>query len=213
MKRTLSVVLAAGLIGGAIVAPAADAAAKKKKKSPPVVACAPYEPGELGAEAETTVVTDAATAEAPIEVDVPLGPATGSVGSDRTTRMQLNVQVDSANPEAGLFARLESPPGDDPDLYAYWPSGDQAAVVGGFNPFLVAGPLPNPTNHATISSLNGQGTGGHSEFTAEQIDGLRTADCQGWTLDLVNWAGQGGFTLYLWLGEIQNDPAAEGGEQ
>ncbi|MDQ3962576.1 MAG: hypothetical protein M3277_01460 [Actinomycetota bacterium] len=177
---------------------------------PAAPACPAYVPGEMGAEAETTVVTDDATEEKPIEIDVPLGLATGTVGSDRRTRAQHNVQIDSKLAEAGFYARLESPAGDDPDLYVYYASGKQAAVAGGFNPLLAAGPLPNPTNHATINSLNGRGTGGHSEFTAEQIDGLRSPDCQGWTLDLVNWGGRGGtYKLKLWVGEIQNDPAPE----
>lgn len=180
---------------------------KKSPKPGKPSACAPFAPGEMGKDAKTTVVTDAATEDKPIEIDVPLGPATGNVGSDRTTRMKHNVQVDSTNVDAGLFARLEGPALDDPDLYVYWPSGSRAAVAGGFNPLLVAGPLP--AAHPILAALNGTGSGGHSEFTAEQIDGLRTSDCQGWTLDLVNWAGRGGYTLELWLGEVQNEPAEE----
>ena len=187
---------------------------KPGKPQPPAPSsCAPYQPGEMGKDAQTTVVTDAATEDKPIEIPVPLGPATGNYGSDRTTRMKHNVQVDSAASDAGLWVRLESPPMDDPDLYVYWPQGGKpAAVVGGFNPLLVGGPLPNPANNATVASLNGQGQGGHSEFTAEQVDGLRTSDCQGWTLDLVNWAGRGGCKLKLGLGEAKNDPAPPAAE-
>lgn len=184
---------------------------KPGKPKAPADSCAPYVPGEMGAEAETTVVTDAATEEEPIEVDVPLGPATSNIGSDRTTRMKHNVQVDSAAADAGLWIRLEAPPLDDPDLYVYWPEGGKpAAVAGGFNPALVAGPVPAPVNDRI--NLNGTGSGGHSEFTAEQIDGLTTSDCQGWTLDLVNWLGRGGYTLKLWLGDAENEPAAPGAE-
>ncbi|HEX2239582.1 MAG TPA: hypothetical protein VHJ82_00345, partial [Actinomycetota bacterium] len=48
---------------------------KKKKgcppqKAPQAPACPAYTPGELGAEAETSVVTDAHTADAPLEVTV-----------------------------------------------------------------------------------------------------------------------------------------------
>lgn len=179
-------------------------------KPPAAPSCPAYTPGDMGKDAPLTVVTDEATEDKPIEIDVPLGLATGSVGSDRTTRTKHNVQIDSTLAEAGFYARLEAPGGDDPDLYVYYAGGKQAAVAGGFNPLLVGGPLPNPTNHATIQSLNGQGAGGHSEFTAEQIDGLRSPDCRGWTLDLVNWGGRGGtYKLKLWLGEIQNDPAPE----
>ncbi len=185
----------------------------KGKKAPkpgkPAAGCAPYAPGEMGAEAETTIVTDENTEEKPFEMEVPLGPATGTYGGDRTTRMKHNVQVDTKNEDAGLFIRLETPPLEDPDLYAYWPSGSQAAMAAGFNPLLAAGPLPSAVPYS--DGLNGLGNGGHSEFTAEQIDGLRTADCQGWTLDLVNWAGRGGtYTLKVWLGEVENEPAEDG---
>lgn len=173
--------------------------------------CTPFVPGDMGKDAETTVVTDAATKEKPISIPVPLGPATGRLNAtvDRSTRMKHNVQVDTAAAETGLWIRLEAPPADDPDLYAFWPSGKQAAVAGGFNPLLAGGPLPKDVNDRSLINPNGTGSGGHSEFTAEQIDGLKTADCQGWTLDLVNWAGRGGYTLKLWVGEAQNDPAPE----
>jgi hypothetical protein len=184
---------------------------KKKKKAckknsgkgnPPAAGCAAYTPGEMGAEAETTVVTDKATEESPIEIDVPLGPALGRVNAtvDFSTRVKHNVQVDSKAAEAGLFVRLESPVTDDPDLYVYWDNRKEAASAGGFNQALFAGPLPQ-------GLLSGTGNGGHSGFGFEQIDGLRTSKCGGWTLDLVNWLGQGGtYKLKIWLGEIENDP-------
>jgi hypothetical protein len=193
MKRSLALLLALALVGAAFAAPAA--AQKKKKKKPP--ACAAFVPGEMGAEAETTVVTDAATEEAPIVVDVPLGPAAGRLNAtvDFSTRVKHNVQVDSKAAESGFFARLESPATDDPDLYVYWDNGKQAAVAGGFN-------------LTPVGPFDGTGQGGHSGVGFEQIDGLRTADCAGWTLDLVNWAGVGGkYKLKLWLGGIENDPA------
>lgn len=167
--------------------------------------CAAYVPGELGAEAETTVVTEEATEEAPIVVEYTLGPAAGGgIGPyDTTTRVSHNVQLDSVGSEAGLFMRLETPETDDPDLYAYWNDGSEAAVAGGFNQGLVAGPVPGPAGPV----VNGSGNAGESGFGYEQINGLRTADCAGWDLDLVNWAGVGGtYTLKLWVGEIQNDP-------
>lgn len=167
--------------------------------------CGAYVPGELGAEAETTVVTEEATEEAPIVVEYTLGPAFGKVDPayDLSTRVSHNVQLDSVGPEAGLFMRLETPETDDPDLYAYWNDGSEAAVAGGFNQALFAGPVPGPAGPV----VNGSGNAGESGFGYEQINGLRTADCAGWDLDLVNWAGIGGtYTLKLWVGEIQNDP-------
>jgi len=176
---------------------------EKKQQGSSGAACPAYGPGEMGAEAETTLVTDAATEEAPIEIEIPIGEAGGSYAPapvDLTSRVKHNVQVDSKNPEAGLFVKLESPVTDDPDLYAYWDNGKEAARAAGFNQALFAGPLPG-------GLLSGTGNGGHSGFGYEQIDGLRTADCGGWTLDLVNWLGQGGtYKLKLWVGEIQNDP-------
>ncbi|MFN2389478.1 MAG: hypothetical protein ABR575_07755, partial [Actinomycetota bacterium] len=51
---------------------------KKPKKPKPPAGCAAYVPGEAGADAETTKVTDAATAEAPVEVELDTGPGVGS---------------------------------------------------------------------------------------------------------------------------------------
>ncbi len=192
MKRWLVLLLVVALGASALAAPVH--AGKKKKKA---AACKAYVPGEMGAQAETTRITDKATEEEPIEIEVPFAPAAGA--SATQTHEYHNVQVDSKAKEAGLYARLESPPTDDPDLYVYWDNGNRAAVAGGFN-------------QAPVGPLDGTGSGGHSEIGAEQIDGLRTKDCGGFTLDMVNWAGIGGtYTLKLWLGEIQNDPAPRDG--
>ena len=178
----------------------------KGPKVPPAGACAAFTPGEMGAEAETTLVTDKATEEEPVVVEFDLGPALGRVNSsvDFSTRIKHNVQLDVPNAEGGFFMKLSTPETDDPDLYAFWDNGTQAASAGGLNQALFAGPVPGPAGAVT----NGTGSGGHSGFGYEQIDGLRTADCGGWTLDLVNWGGQGGtYTLSLWAGEVLNDPA------
>lgn len=188
MKRSLVLLLVFVLGASALAAPVSAAKKKKKKKAP---VCKMYTPGEMGAEAETTKITDKATEEAPIEMDVPLGPAVGAA----TTQMYHNVQVVSKKKEVGLWLRLESPPTDDPDLFVYWDNGNRAATAGGFN-------------QAPVGPLDGTGDGGHSEIGAEQIDGLRTSNCVGYTLDLVNFLGVGGtYTLKMWLGDIENDPA------
>jgi hypothetical protein len=45
------------------------------------------------------------------------------------------------------------------------------------------------------------------------LDGVRTPDCGGYTLDMASFASEGGdMTLKLWLGEPTYDPAADGGE-
>lgn len=168
---------------------------KGKNKNKPK-ACAAYQPGEMGAEVEeeTTIVTDAATEEAPIELELDFAPAAGSWSPapvDTTDHIFHNVQIDSEATEAGFWARLESPDTDDPDLYVYWDNGNMAAQAVGFN-------------QAGLQS--GSSHGGHSEVGAEQIDGIGTADCTGYTLDLVNWLGVGGtYTLKLWLGGIENE--------
>lgn len=178
-------------------------ACKKNGDEPveePKAGCAAYEPGEMGAEAESFVVTDEHTEDAPLEItidhDTAIFPASVS---DRYS----NIQVDSDAAEAGLYISYQFPDYEDHDLYIHYPDGAEAAHVAGFNPapFVPATPV--------TGSTDGTGTGGHSEMGAEVLDGLRTADCQGWTANWHNFIGEGGeYTVTLWLGEIQNDPAA-----
>jgi hypothetical protein len=177
---------------------------KKKKKEKggdeAPAACAPYVPGEQGADAETVVVTDAATEDAPIEVVIEQGPGlvTGTVARSHAFR---NIQVDSAAVDAGLYVRYEFPAYEDHDLYLNYADGSVAAQAAGFNP-IVEAPLVN----------DGTSIGGHSERGAEQIDGVRTADCDGYTADFDAFLARGGeYTVTLWLGEAANDPQAPGG--
>src|SRR5687767_48583 len=100
--RTLAVVATASLVLGAFVAAPADAK-KKKKKKPKTASCAPYVPGEAGKDAPVTVVTDAATEEAPVEVTVATAEGLGFSSADGpsgdmgpTSHAYANVQVDSA---------------------------------------------------------------------------------------------------------------------
>ena len=115
------------------------------------------------------------------------------------------MQVDSANPEAGLYATLEFPARRDYDLWLRHPSGSEAASSHGFNPAIEAkGPDTfDPSNTASNH-------GGESTSSSENLIGIKTADCGGWTIDVQNWLGEGGeFEVKLWLGEAKNDPVPD----
>lgn len=173
---------------------------KKGCKKPKAAACAPYTPGEQGAEAPLALLTKDHTEEAPLEIVVEQGPGVPEASASHVFQ---NLQVDAAGAEGGVYIRYEFPAYEDHDLYVNYADGSEAAHVGGFNP----APVP-----VALGCCDGTGTGGHSEQGAEQIDGLRTADCAGYTLDLVNFAGVGGeYTVKVWLGEVLNDPAPPGG--
>lgn len=196
-RRLLCAALIMGLVASMAAAPA-SAAKKKKPKPPPPPPCAVYTPGEQGAEGEVTVVTDAATEAAPLEMEVEAHPGLALTAPDDPTsgHSYYNVQVDTSLPEAGLFVRLEwsGPPVRDYDLWLNYADGTNASNAHGFNPDH-AGPF-SPTSD-----------GGHTEPTAEQIDGTHSADCQGYTLDVATSMAEGGtLTLKMWLGEIQYHP-------
>jgi hypothetical protein len=198
-KRALSVLMVVALIGGLLATSAIDASAAKKKKKKKV--CKAYKPGELGAEAETSKITAKATEEAPVELTLATEPGFGIGGNDTTaaniSHVYHNIQVDPKTKATGLYVRLEMPQGTDYDIYLMNPDGTEAAHAAGFNP------IP----HALIG--DGTGTGGHSEETAEQLDGILSKDCQGYTLDVANATGTGGdVTLKMWLGEATYDPTA-----
>lgn len=161
---------------------AGPAMAKKKKKK----ACPAFVGIEEAAEAELAMVTDEATEEAPVEVTVEV-PAGSPVSEGHA---YLNVQADPGAKETGLYVRFEFPSHEDNDLYLYNPDGEEAAHAAGFNP-------------TPFGPFDGTGSGGHSEQGAEQIDGLATADCQGYSADLISYMSEGGeMTVKLWLGEI-----------
>jgi len=175
----------------------------KKNKKPAV--CETYAPGEQGAEAETFIVTSAATEEAPMEAEAIVGPGVGGFGSiegqenPAASKAFYNIQVDPDAEETGLYVRLEFFEFEDYDMTLFNPDGTEAASVGGFN-------------QAPEGPLDGTGAGGHSEQGAEQLDGIKSADCQGYTLMISNPNGLGDLAgplpLKLWLGEAQYDPAA-----
>lgn len=176
---------------------------KKPPKPPAVAECPAYVPGEQGAEAETITVTDAATAEAPVVVEFDSGPGftrdiiTGLNAYNETTSVYHNVQVDSAAAEAGLYARIEFPDHHDYDLFLNHADGSRAAASGG-------------TNTAPGVLSCGDGCTDGSNF--EQVEGVRTADCAGYTSQTMSFLSTGGATkLILWLGEPTFDAAAPGG--
>jgi hypothetical protein len=197
--RSLALIATASLVLGAFVAGPADAK-KKKKKKPKVATCAPYTPGELGADAPITIVTDAATEEAPVEITVAtaegLGGTSPEVGGDLgpTSHAFSNVQVASSG--RGLYARVEFTPAFDYDHFLRTSDGATVAYSAGFNQAMVAG---DPTG---MTGLDGTGNGGHSEPGVEQIDGYATNDCDGFTHDIAS-AGTPGeeVTVKYWLGD------------
>lgn len=213
--RTASVVASAALILGAFVAPA-DAKKKKKPKpsTPPLPpACAPYTPGEISKDAPTTVVTDAATAEAPIVVEFEAEMALaddlglpGIVGQesvyDRTASVYQNIQVDTANPSAGLYVRIDFPDRNDFDLYLLNADGTVAANSGVFNP------IPEGADVGIGGGAPDGGWQAGSNF--ESVTGINTADCGGYTAQIKSYLTPGGTVeLSMWLGEALVEPGSE----
>ena len=203
--RSASVLASAALILGAFVAPA-DAAKKKKPKPPPPPppACAPYTPGDAGKEAPTTVLTDAATAEAPVVVDLtaeaglPSLSVQGVQVIDRTSIFH-NIQVDTVNPSAGLYVKIEFTDMHDYDLYLDYADGTNAANSGD----------PN------VAPGNGYIGGGSPEgaweagTNYELVKGINTLDCAGYTADILSYLTNGGAVrLSMWLGEAVAEPNA-----
>lgn len=206
-KRIFSIVLALGLVVSGVLAGPATAAKKKKPKP-----CAAYTPGELGAEAPTVVVTDAHTAEAPLLQPVTLEPSVadadlfGAVpdeGPLAHSQAFFNVQVDSKLSSAGLYVTFEFDEHRDYDLWAYFADGSIAASSHGFQPLLSTAGTP-----ADISNT-ASNHGGDSQSTSENLVGIITPDCGGYTIEAANWLGEGGdFEIKLWLGEGQTEAGA-----
>lgn len=202
-KRTCSIVLALGLVVSGLLAGPATAAKKKKPKKPPV--CAPVTPAEVGAEAPTVVVTDAHTAEAPLLQAVTLDASVADAdligqvpdeGLLASSHSYFNVQVDSAAKTAGLYVTFEFPEHRDYDLWAYFSDGTVAASSHGFQPALAT--------HGTQADISNTATnhGGESTATSENLVGIITNDCGGYTIETANWLGEGGdFEVKMWLGE------------
>jgi hypothetical protein len=157
--------------------------------------CPAYVPGEQGAGKPTSIVTDAATEAKPIEITVATEEAAGGQSPGEVSQFH-NIQVDPAAAETGLWVRFEMAEGEDYDITLNYADGSEAAAAGGYNPAPV---IPGETD--------GTGSGGHSETTAEQLDGIKSPDCQGYTLDMASFQTPGGDkTLKLWLGEAKYTP-------
>lgn len=202
-KRTCSIVLALGLVVSGVIAGPATAGKKKKPK-----VCAPFQAGELGAEAETVVVTDAHTAEAPLAHAFSLDMAfdegvAEALDAGETPHHYVNVQVDSAAKTAGLYVTWEFDSNRDYDLWAYNADGTEAASSHGFQPLIATEGQPEPADQ----SNTGTNHAGHSTATSENIVGLITNDCGGYTIDTATYFGEGGdFELKIWLGEGTTAP-------
>ena len=196
--RTLSVIASAALVVGAFTAGTADAKKKPKK-------CAAYVPSQWSADIPVTTITDANTAEAPLVVEVPTEAGVGTSSGDspengddsKAAHAFLNVQVDSKGPVSGLYGRVEFTPAFDYDLFFRGNDGVGLAYSAG-------------TSHLIpLLGLDGTGNGGHSDMGSENIDGLSTADCTGYLVDVVTSTGPGeDVTLKLWLGEAAYTPGS-----
>jgi hypothetical protein len=178
--RALATLASAVLVIGVLAA--APAEAKKKK-------CAPYKVPERAAEVDTTVVTDTATEDEPVELTVSTGPGFG-VGRDPGGEGALvshafaNLQVDSKAKAASLSVSLEFTLAFDYDLYVDTAEGIEVARAAGFNGILT----------------DDGSSGGHSDWGLEQVDGVTTADCGGYTIDIVGATTPGeDVTLKFWL--------------
>lgn len=183
---------AASLIVGAFVAVPAQA----KSTKPAAKACKAFKAKTDGKGQPTSVVTDKATADAPVEVTVPTAAGVGLSSPDGpsgdtpaggATHTYYNVQVDSKAKMANLHVRLEYTPVLDYDLYLR-SEGAALAYSAGFS-------VPVPAQ-----GLDGTGFGGHTEVGSENIDGWPAPDCSGYTVDVVSATTPGvDVTLKFWL--------------
>jgi hypothetical protein len=178
----------------------------KGPKTPPPAACAAYVPGEQGAKAPMVTVTDANTKDAPLSGTITAAQGVGTASGTPVTdplfgHSYVNVQVNSKAPSTGLYVRVEFPAGRDYDLYLNNADGTEVAHANGSN-VVAATPAAKPLG------ADGTGAGGHSEVGAEQLDGVKTAGCSGYTIDLGTADGEGGdLKVSYWLGEATYDPA------
>ena len=202
-KKTFAVLVTASLLATIIALPAGDAVAKKKKKKPKPPVCAPYVPGEQGLEAETVIVTDAHTAEAPLAHPISLGASVDETGLTEPPTATVNVQVDSAAVTAGLYVTFEFDTHRDYDLWAYFPDGRGAASAHGFQPLIDTRGQPEPADQSNTASNHA----GESTATSENLVGVITPDCGGYTVEAYTYFGEGGdFELKIWLGEGTTEP-------
>lgn len=203
--RALCVIATTALIMGAFAAAPADA--KKKKKKPPVPAgCPAFTPIEPNSDSGQTAevleqpvvtVTDAHTADTPLVFEYEHGAALWRVDQVpvQEDTVFFNLQIDSANPDAGLYVFQEwAPlPGSDMDLYIWdGATGEQAANSGSSNAAPMPIPPAGPVDH-------GQSTGA---WGLESVSGFPVIDCSGYTVESRAFTTKGeSMTLKVWLGE------------
>ncbi|HWL64757.1 MAG TPA: hypothetical protein VNP73_02185, partial [Actinomycetota bacterium] len=169
--------------------------------------CSAFSPGATGSGKPTVVVTDTATEQQPVIQKVNLAESISDLDVIPTGLLPpptdaFNIQVDSANPSAGLHVLFEFPTRRDYDLELLWPDDSYAARSHDFN--LVYSPAGIHEN------------GGHAGVAtdaSEHIVGVATPDCGGYTVETVNWLGEGGeMEVKVWLGTADNVPQAPGAE-
>ena len=197
--KLVSVLSTAALVLGVAGSVPADAKKKKKKK-----VCAPYTPSEWGEGQPLNLVTDKHTAEEPLEITVPTSAGLGFSSPEPpaedpmnpVSHAFLNVQVDSKAKEVGLYGTVSHTPGLDYDFYVRdGVAGTGLAYSAGFAP--------------GVPLLDGTGNGGRTGVGSENIEGLVTADCTGYLVDIISAMTPGGdVTLTLWLGEATFTPGS-----
>jgi hypothetical protein len=189
--KTLALVAALGLLVGAFAAGPADA----KKKKPKPKGCAAFVPTGNAEGGKVTVVTDAATEEAPVEIEVATDPGLGlgrdstSPEGENTSQAFVPIQVDSAATGAGLYGRVDFTPVYDYDLYLDDATGTQLMASGGFGV-------------VDDAELGGDADNSETGAGFEAIYGITTTDCGGYSFDVAGATTPGGaVTLTIWLGE------------
>lgn len=185
---------------------------KSPKRGKPVAECAPLEPADAGVGAETIEITDAHTAEAPLVQPIELEQRFDEGLTSEAVPTSVNVQVDSELAEAGLYATLEFPARRDYDLWAYFPASpnEEAASSHGFNPLIETQGLPGDADQSNTATNHG----GETTASSENLVGILTPDCGGYTITAYNYFGEGGeLELKLWLGDVAYDPAETASEE
>ncbi len=200
--KVAGVITSAALVLGAVAA-GSPADARRAKRCKKFKAAEPQSDSESRTEArkvKVKKVTDKRTQKKPLVFKYSHGPAfwfvTDPIGGTPQGQRALvedtkwfNIQVDSKKRNVGLYIRQEwsETPVSDMDLYVYDKFGSQAGSSGDFNQ--VEG---TPIN---------SGTGGQG---FEQVSGLGTRDCTGYTIESRAFTSPGEtMKLKVWLGKIR----------
>lgn len=189
-RKALTLLLAAGLVAGALVA--GPAVAKKPKKCPAFKPVEPRSPsGETAEvlEAQVVKVTDAATADKPIVMEYSHGPALWNGREpivEDTVFFNIQIQSAVAAPVLNVFQEWAARPGDI-DLHMYDVTGTEAASSA--SPNIYPTPVPQPPYGSGVWGL-------------ESIPGFATSTCLGYTIESrAYWTAGEDMTLTIWLGE------------